>query len=829
MLKVLVITFIFALSSFAKSDDQIINYADFIHMNKEQQTNTIKLVHTYLVEYEFQYKLNTLSPKMKVKYHSYLKIMDLFLSSAHAEDIDSTKIDPKKKCLIGGWMSTPTTQNGKEICVHPKRLGYEINKEKIGKEIDSSIYFNDVSSQYKMAREFNIIMVNSDSDGNISLEKNIGRDCNSENNYNNNNIICNPDVYGLIPGVNKRSKPSALCINEGNNFDHASGINVSLLCQKALEKIKSETPDDYNAMMNHVIEKAKANPEGELFNLLDSMYSTCLCGGEGNQKLVGNAINGAYAAKIFPSRTCVGILLHSDNIKNEYLKSCSAEANPNEVQFNKQWLNFFNKTDLELGKYITELKAQKFSKLNSQVLSRDEIEEIFLEDQKTYGPIAKQMMDTAMEKNLCPIVGERISPLKVPVEKADAPKDSLSISGDGFIILEEGDKKSIALEINTDLVLKDKKIDLNDPILKDVLYTPILIDKDNKKYILTKDEEFDLTAKYNDLANTIKISKPEITCSIKSEKTIKADNEYELTVTIQSPVGDFNTPTKENMTISIKGAKAVENSVNKFLYQNKSNSKADSVSSTESNPKTIPEAGPVTEKKAEVTLTDITLGETNGNQVEAIVELIGISNFNQPIKCSLEITPEPSAEKAKEKDSDIASCDVKLKATMNDDGRFNLDPNIKFLNTNGESTDKAPNYLSFWYEHTKAKPAPKVEDDLEGKYVEDKDESEEKSEEQESTDSPEIKAITDKYAVIYLTDSTSKDNKSNIVRRQNEKKRVFSLIVRPITEKGEKAKFEACSASVEIPALPSVINPVQLQGAPGRQRIKSGTVFEGTR
>ena len=517
----------------------------------------------------------------------------------------------------------------------------------------------------------------------------------------------------------------------------------------------------------------------------------------------------------------MGILLHSDNIKNEYLKSCSAEANPNEVQFNKQWLNFFNKTDLELGRYITELKAQKFSKLNAQVLSRDEIEEIFLEDQKTYGPIAKQMMDTAMEKNLCPIVGERISPVKVPVEKADAPKDSLSISGDSFIILEEGDKKSIALEINTDLVLKDKKIDLNDPILKDVLYTPILIDKENKKFILTKDEDFDLTAQYNDLANTIKISKPEITCSIKSEKTINADNEYELTVTIQSPVGDFNTPTKENMTISIKGAKAVENSVNKFLYQNKSNSKADSAPTAE--------AEPVTEKKAEVTLTDITLGETKGNQVEAIVKLIGISNFNQPIKCSLEITPEPSAEKAKEKDSDIASCDVKLKATMNDDGKFNLDPTIEFLNKNGESVENAPAHQSIWYEHTKSKPAPKEEDDLAGSTVGSEEEKEEEDKKKVSTDSPEIKAIADKFAPVYASDSTDTETKNQIVRLQNEKKRVFSLIVRPITKKGEKAKFEACSASVEIPALPSVINPVQLQGTPGRQRLKSGTVFEGTR
>ena len=92
-------------TALARATDRLIAYEDFIHLSFAKQVEAVEMVHDYLTEYNNQYLLNTIPTKKKIKYQSYLKILNFFLASSYAEEKSFDSIPGNIKCYYGGWIS----------------------------------------------------------------------------------------------------------------------------------------------------------------------------------------------------------------------------------------------------------------------------------------------------------------------------------------------------------------------------------------------------------------------------------------------------------------------------------------------------------------------------------------------------------------------------------------------------------------------------------------------------------------------------------------------------------------------------------------------------
>lgn len=444
--KFILYLFIFLISMPSWASDKIITYEDFVHFNRVQKIATIKVIHRFLIEYESLGNISKSKVKTKKKYQSYLKIMDLIISSAHAaEETPSMlpKINDEERaaglCYYAGWLSVQYTDDRKlTTCKHPKKLKKHLARTDLGA---GNIEMRDrnrallekVSNRYQAGLE-------GKSSSKVGLQYVDGKfifveddkSCSSPK-----SIICNPDMYGTFKG-------EEICVPGNSNF----GINSSLMCSKAIEVIKEldekNKTDEYKNTMNVII-KAAEDPENneQFFYTLRSMYDTCLCGQ--NSADFSNSINSGYANKLFYTRTCFGILNQTQYIKqvltkqDKQSKTCEyISKNPiNSTSLQTvSWLNYLNKADSVLAEQKMSSSIDKmikdretWSKSFDRQINRDDVLEYSLKESAQFRNQRNKHFEQYKEVGLCPLGSElKNKPAGTPAVPEEAKEKTYTLS-----------------------------------------------------------------------------------------------------------------------------------------------------------------------------------------------------------------------------------------------------------------------------------------------------------------------------------------------------------------------------------------------------------------
>jgi hypothetical protein len=286
---ILILMFVSALVS---ASDSIITYEDFVHLDFNNQKKVIHLVHNFLNEYERMERQEQLRHSKSRKYQTYKRILNLFISSAHAMEKEKFMPQTQDSCIYAGWTSKMT--NG--FCNHP-----------IGTGMNSDYSKNHEGAQYIMVsingKELKVDEANKSgaSCKNIKIKDNWNK-----------NVECNPKLFGSLNG-------KTFCVNGGNK-----ARNASLLCSKAVESYNTkEKKDKYNEIMKSIVhsseeDKGSQNDIGGFTEMMQSMYNTCLCGGAAtieDDKFYTGKLNRQYTENMYYSRTCYGILSQTRRIK----------------------------------------------------------------------------------------------------------------------------------------------------------------------------------------------------------------------------------------------------------------------------------------------------------------------------------------------------------------------------------------------------------------------------------------------------------------------------------------------------------------------------------
>jgi hypothetical protein len=396
----------------ASATEKIINYDDFVHLSYPKQVEAIKLVHTFLIEYEHQIFYQDMSRNKTTQYQTYKKIIGFFLSSAHANDSELfNQIPDSMKCYYGGWISyMRPNSSGKSYCVHPKdmaqsqNLAYlakagnftSKNDPKFKKSPIYKYYIGKISDKYDDYFKKGAVKttnVGFDSSTNKLTLTEASGTCASKSSQS--SITCNPDIYGFYKG-------SALCIKSKRSY----GVNTSFLCSKALEHIEKIEPEAYKETMRDIINRG-INSETGLFDTLKAMYDTCLCGGDAGSKspvYFQNSMSADYASRIFKSRTCAGILSQTQLLNEAYSLTCNEDSSKFDNNKQRDWIKFLNKTSSVLQRNMDELRSKIPTNLSSKKLSRSNIQNMFAADEKLYRQIAEDNFASAKANNLCPVM-----------------------------------------------------------------------------------------------------------------------------------------------------------------------------------------------------------------------------------------------------------------------------------------------------------------------------------------------------------------------------------------------------------------------------------------
>ncbi len=384
--------------------DKVINYADFVSMDRSQQIEAIKLVHEFLTEAEHQQSLKT---KHSPKYQTYLKILNHFISEAHANDnqVLFEKIPRHLKCYYGGWISFIIVSNGKSLCTHPKNISKPSHQnllkiaaaKMLGKNTISpeefknseiyKFYIEGISKKYQETIESKPVGITySDQEKKIKYSNEINT-CNK-----NSSLPCNPDIYGTKNG-------SIFCLESVED----KGLNAAYLCQRALEDLEAE---EKSKAYDDILSKG-INGNSHLFSTLTTMYDTCLCKGQGDQKNnTFSSINQDYAEQIFYSRTCAGILNQTQQIKDTFIRSCSETS----FQDNslKDWKNYLTRLNGVLNNSLNELR-QKHESLNGlhlNQISSNDVVKYFEQDKNLFQQLANKNLAEAKAAKLCPVLSD---------------------------------------------------------------------------------------------------------------------------------------------------------------------------------------------------------------------------------------------------------------------------------------------------------------------------------------------------------------------------------------------------------------------------------------
>lgn len=384
--------------------DKMISYGDFVSMGKPQQIETIKLVHDFLTEAEHQQRLGA---RKNLKYQTYLKILNYFISEAHANENQALfeKIPRDLKCYYGGWISFIIVSNGKSLCTHPKHIskpGHQsllkkaaakmlgkptLTQEEFQQSEIYKFYVEGISKKYDETINSNTVGITfSEQEKKIKYSDET-KSCNK-----NSSLPCNPDIYGTKSG-------SVFCLESVED----KGLNAAYLCQRALEDLEAEEKANaYDDILSKGI-----NGNSHLFSTLTTMYDTCLCKGQGDQKNnTYSSINQEYAEQIFYSRTCAGILNQTQQIKDTFIRSCSETS----FQDNslKDWKNYLTRLNGVLNNGLNELrqKHESLEGLHLNKISSTDVIKYFDQDKTLYQELADKNLAEAKAAKLCPVLSD---------------------------------------------------------------------------------------------------------------------------------------------------------------------------------------------------------------------------------------------------------------------------------------------------------------------------------------------------------------------------------------------------------------------------------------
>lgn len=528
-----------------------ITYDDFIHFSPTQQQETIKLVHKYLIEYE-QLTLKDVQKKHdKKKYHTYKKIMQFFINSAYAEELEVSSSIANDTCLYAGWPSL--MYNG--YCTHPNKIG-SYTGALAG---DKKKFF------VKMAENYQVAL--GSGGNNQMLSVTLSKDkkefilegpktCKA-----NNDIICNPKIFGAHKG-----KP--FCVPGNSQF----GVNSSLLCSHAIDALKKKEGEEaQKAVMLGIAESAKDDPSGEFFFILRNMYESCLCSAnkgvikdQPNKSFYNGSINKRYANRIYYTRTCYGIINQTQNIYSAFNKkgsdinkvACSETKTGTEsALFGKvggpntnhlDWSQYIakvgehideKKTLDDLSKHIDALKENKT--LLDRYPSREDASKVNTNEHKNWEQMRNQHMRENVAAGVCP-VGFNDDPID-PIDPVDPKGPELKID---IVDIDDDDTKKklhVYIVFPDDFDEDKKKADFE-----------VTLDSGEKA---TKEDKTDKTKPYEDYFVVELTNKKQIA----TVKTTVDGKELEGTKKI--PASDKPVPFLSVTVVDAEGDKAKTHSI----------------------------------------------------------------------------------------------------------------------------------------------------------------------------------------------------------------------------------------------------------------------------
>lgn len=480
------IIFIIAIltSNVMATNDSIITYDEFVHLNFNQKTKTILMIHNYLNEFERteRFKRINYSPK----YSKYKNLLESIVKNAHANE--GLK-NSKENCFYAGWPSSfvENSQGKLSYCNHPylarKVSGYNAEESK----------------------KFMMITLK---DKRVHVDFNSNGSCKSEKNTDmyNKYVECNPQIYGQLKG-------RTFCVDSGQK-----ARNASYLCSEAIRQVKDKDEEEYNTIMQSII-SANTGTDNALKSHLKSMFNTCICGANATDpedKFYKGKINKSYSEDMYYSRTCHGILSQVKRIKDfssfSSEISCSGVQNTNSI--GKTWEEFITSAEQIIDRELEDdsqlrQNISNLSKLRDWKRSDISPEEIAL---------------------ICPL-GEVV--VKKPKEKSKQD-DSFTIVSAG--VYYDSEDKTLKEKITPTLILSDKNIEIIKS--EEVSWSPITakkVDENSKDFaVVLTSEVQEITALHTPSklsTSPLAITALEASCTLELNKT---DSHTEVTLNFES-------------------------------------------------------------------------------------------------------------------------------------------------------------------------------------------------------------------------------------------------------------------------------------------------------
>lgn len=550
MRSILLTLFLCFITALGRASEKI-TYEDFVMLERAEQIKVIELIHQYLIAFETQTFLLRDTPSsqttsLKNDFHTYKKILNYFISSAYAENASIPENFNNKKCYYAGWISLlkedPNTKT--TYCLHPKRI--QDNLSDLGDEAKK--YFKSVFKKYK---DFNTnnksqnITVNNE--GTVTLAS-ANNNCNT-----NENIICNPKIYGTHT---EGSEQVGLCVVSAGNY----GLNASYACDKAVRHLKDsvDLKNKYDEHMNSVIESMLTTPsasENDAVEILYSMYDTCLCKGDSEKT------NQAYSERIFSSRTCAGILSHTKSLSSSIISACKSDSSKI-TDSNAALYDFILKADSALEKHIVNIQNIPFPDRDNKTAHRQKVEEIFKADEKEFDQYAQPIYSAARDAGLC---ATKTAAAAAAADNNSSfvvtPKDYL-LKGETLYNILDVDIKDKGAPVGVSAEMKGK--------LKG---GPTLDLSANNKQLLGKTPEkstkYKITYKNTDpiISNQFTLAPPELKCTInKSDGSSASEKMITVTLPTLNTIKGYTFRTDDLVKPTIKqaGASFTANNENKL-------------------------------------------------------------------------------------------------------------------------------------------------------------------------------------------------------------------------------------------------------------------------
>lgn len=672
-------------SSYAST--KYINYNDFVHFNYKQKVRTIELIHEYLIEYE---KLENYEKiEQKEKYQTYLKIIDLFIDSAYADGSPfSLANNPGTLdlCYYGGWLSASHGAAGNRRCLHPGDLSHYLSFARSNPPRPANYdIIERISEKYNGLTEQDSyrVTINEDAEERIDLSEEVGS-CSGTN-----DIICNPSIYGLIEG-------NTICV-AGNR---QQGANSSLLCTQALNILRDRDPEKYSATMNGIITQAQssnADTRDEFFYTLRSMYDTCLCGSVSSvtnedgtvvnrDALFSRSINANYASKLYNERTCFGIINQTQHIF-DYLSTQERES-PTCQQFintpingssGVDWLSYLDRANRVIREQgINEIIQSITSQISGARLTQEEADRLGDSDRDEFRSIREDHFQTYYRENLCPLGNDEFIPptqeinrvLTIQLENTNANAD-----GDNAMVTatytENGEDKTQDDDVreNIQLIVVDPanaELTNQDSGVEPIWQVSIEEESYEVTAILIIDGE---SVRSNSLVIPARATAPE------GDGDGGDDTADDASTDDTAPRFVI---TLDNTEANRAGDTAMV--LVKYFVNN-----IDVTMANKDFINLIP-VSPATHELSDQTSDGDTLKKYRVPRVENVYKVKATHSENNVTSNELDIPALASDEEEEETPAQTASCEVKLKVSPGQNGRFSIAVEIKAPNSDGVMT-----------------------------------------------------------------------------------------------------------------------------------------------